>query len=45
MLPFIDPRQLFFVLRWASIRGHADIVERLLKDPRVNPADKNNEAI
>ena len=29
----------------AAQNGHLDIVERLLKDPRVDPADYDNDAI
>jgi hypothetical protein len=35
----------FFSIQWAAVNGHCDVVRELMKDPRVNPAEKNNRAI
>ena len=32
-------------IKWASEKGHFDIVDRLLRDERVDPSDQNNFAI
>jgi len=32
-------------LRLAAEKGHLDVIERLLRDPRVDPADDRNSAI
>ena len=34
-----------YVFRWASEKGHLDVVRLLLGDPRVNPSARDNEAI
>lgn len=34
-----------YVIRWASDRGHLELVKLLLNDTRVDPADVNNIAI
>jgi hypothetical protein len=31
--------------RWAAMYGHENILMRLLQDPRIDPADSENEAI
>ena len=32
-------------IRWASMRGHIEIVKLLLEHEKVNPTDRDNEAI
>ena len=39
---YIDLNQIFYI---ASNYGHIEIVKLLLNDSRVDPSDKNNEAI
>lgn len=33
-----------YLIRYASINGHLDLVQKLLQDPRVDPSANNNEA-
>jgi ankyrin repeat protein len=42
MVPSADNN---LAIRWASDRGHIDIVNRLLEDLRVDPSADNNLAI
>lgn len=37
--------EVFPLILWASVTGKVKVVERLLKDPRVDPTTKNNFAI